>query len=171
MLPWWAMLPSDVLPDVQEPQQKILDIETAVQMLHVVLPEGNEHLEPFSRFLKDQTEYKYMNLDQWTSFYRFSEEVAYPDPWSMPLVKDLRVACSLTELQAVALTCLCITDMLVHPLACVGGAVLQCCACIIKGPRMLAGLQHREALVSCRWVWTAVIMMKGMLGRCYWTTM
>ena len=63
--------------DVQEPQQKILDIETAVQMLHVVLPEGNEHLEPFCRFLKEQTEYKYMNLDQWTSFYRFSEEVAF----------------------------------------------------------------------------------------------
>ena len=62
--------------DAQEPQQKILDIETAVQMLHVVLPEGNEHLEPFSRFLKEQTEYKYVNLDQWTSFYRFSEEVA-----------------------------------------------------------------------------------------------
>ena len=61
---------------MQEPQQKILDIDTAVQMLQVVLPEGNEHLEPFSRFLKEQTEYKYMNLDQWTSFYRFSEEVA-----------------------------------------------------------------------------------------------
>lgn len=66
--------------DVQEPQQKILDIETAVQMLHVVLPEGNEHLEPFSRFLKEQTEYKYMNLDQWTSFYRFSMEVTTPNP-------------------------------------------------------------------------------------------
>ena len=63
--------------DVQEPSQKILDIDTAVQMLHVVLPEGNEHLEPFSCFLKEQTEYKYMNLDQWTSFYRFSEEVYY----------------------------------------------------------------------------------------------
>ena len=60
---------------VQEPQQKILDIETAVQMLQVVLPESNEHLEPFTRFLKEQSEYKYMNLDQWTSFYRFSEEV------------------------------------------------------------------------------------------------
>ncbi len=74
------MLLSDSLPDVQEPQQKILDIETAVQMLHVVLPEGNEHLEPFSRFLKEQTEYKFMNLDQWTSFYRFSEAVALLDP-------------------------------------------------------------------------------------------
>ena len=67
----------DSLPGVQEPQQKILDIETAVQMLHVVLPEGNEHLEPFSRFLKEQSEYKFMNLDQWTSFYRFSQEVAF----------------------------------------------------------------------------------------------
>ena len=70
---------------VQEPQQKILDIETAVQMLQVVLPESNEHLEPFTRFLKEQSEYKYMNLDQWTSFYRFSEEVspcATPPPHS-----------------------------------------------------------------------------------------
>ena len=46
-----------------------------MQMLQVVLPESNEHLEPFTRFLKEQSEYKYMNLDQWTSFYRFSEEV------------------------------------------------------------------------------------------------
>lgn len=46
-------------------------------MLHVVLPESNEHLEPFSHFLREQTEYKFVNLDQWTSFYRFSEEVAF----------------------------------------------------------------------------------------------
>ena len=63
---------------MQEPSQKIIDMDTAVQMLHIAMPESNEHLDPFSRFLKEQTEYKYMNLDQWTSFYRFSEEVSIP---------------------------------------------------------------------------------------------
>ena len=59
---------------LQEPSQKLIDIDTAVTMLAIVMP--RELLMPrFCEFLKEQTEYKVVNFDQWTSFLRFAQEV------------------------------------------------------------------------------------------------
>lgn len=44
-------------------------------MLAIVMP--REPLMPrFCDFLKEQTEYKVINFDQWTSFLRFAQEVS-----------------------------------------------------------------------------------------------
>jgi Cullin binding len=59
---------------VQEPGQKIIDLETAAQMLQIALP-GNPHTEPFTSYLQEQTEYKCVTGDQWNSFFRFAHEV------------------------------------------------------------------------------------------------
>ncbi len=61
---------------VQEPTQKLIDIDTAVQMLTIVMP--SEPLQPpFCDFLQQQTEYKVVNFDQWTSFLRFTQDVRF----------------------------------------------------------------------------------------------
>jgi hypothetical protein len=39
------------------------------------MPPTEPHLEPFNNFLQVQKEYRAMNLDQWSSFQRFAEEV------------------------------------------------------------------------------------------------
>jgi hypothetical protein len=57
-----------------EPGQKIVDVETAAQMLRLALP-GGRFVDAFCEFLQVQEEYKKMNVDQWDSFYRFSAEV------------------------------------------------------------------------------------------------
>lgn len=62
----------------QEPRQKIIDIETAVLMLSIAMPPSEPHLDPFISFLQSQKEYTAINLDQWTSFQRFAEEVRPP---------------------------------------------------------------------------------------------
>lgn len=58
----------------QEPRQKIIDIETCIQMLSIVMT-NQAHLQPFTDFLQHQTEYKFITNDQWMGFYRFSLEV------------------------------------------------------------------------------------------------
>ena len=78
-----------------EPLQKTLDLDTACAMLQLVLP-GAPHTEKFCEFLKEQTEYKRVTLDQWTSFLRFNEEVAedcsgYDETQAWPLLIDLYV--------------------------------------------------------------------------------
>jgi DCN1-like protein 4/5 len=75
-----------------EPRQKTLDIETACQMLEIVL--GNRpHVARFVQFLQEQTEYRAMNLDQWTGFLRFCDEVRpdltnYDESQAWPLLLD-----------------------------------------------------------------------------------
>jgi hypothetical protein len=59
---------------VQEPRQRIIDLETALQMLSITMAE-NPHLKPFTTFLEKQTEYKTMTLDQWQGLGRFILEV------------------------------------------------------------------------------------------------
>ena len=49
----------------QEPGQKIVDSETAAQMLQLVLP-GGRFVEPFCSFLTQQKDYKKVNADQWS---------------------------------------------------------------------------------------------------------
>ena len=67
---------ADVSLHAQEPRQKIIDIDTCVQMLSIVMT-NQAHLQPFIDFLQHQTEYKFINNDQWMGFYRFSLEVMW----------------------------------------------------------------------------------------------
>ena len=60
---------------LQEPRQKIIDVDTAVQMLQLTMPH-DPHTPGFTQFLQAQTEYKSINQDQWTSFWRFAQEVS-----------------------------------------------------------------------------------------------
>ena len=62
---------------LQEPGQKIIDLETAIQMLNITMVK-NQHLGPFTEFLQHQTDYKTINLDQWAGFGRFTQEVNFP---------------------------------------------------------------------------------------------
>ena len=55
--------------------QKIIDIDTCIQMLSIVMT-NQAHLQPFIEFLQHQTEYKFINNDQWMGFNRFSLEVS-----------------------------------------------------------------------------------------------
>jgi len=78
-----------------EARQKIIDLETAIQMLSITLV-GNPHLEPFITFLGKQTEYKTMTLDQWQGLGRFTQEVNascsnYDDSLAWPLLLDMYV--------------------------------------------------------------------------------
>ena len=80
---------------LQEPRQKIIDLETAIQMLSITLA-GNCHLEPFITFLENQTEYKTITLDQWQGLGRFTQEVRkdcsdYDESLAWPLLLDMYV--------------------------------------------------------------------------------
>ncbi|KAK9852593.1 hypothetical protein WJX84_002616 [Apatococcus fuscideae] len=77
---------------LMEPRQKIIDVETAAQMLQLTMPH-EPHLPGFTQFLQDQTEYKAINQDQWTSFYRFAQEIKpdcsnYDESQAWPLILD-----------------------------------------------------------------------------------
>jgi len=75
-----------------EPRQKTLDLETACQMLELVLG-PRPHVLSFLKFLEEQSEYKAMNMDQWTAFLRFCDEIRsdlsnYDDSQAWPLLLD-----------------------------------------------------------------------------------
>eukprot|EP00249_Psilotum_nudum_P017696 c26446_g1_i2 orf=240-917(+) len=75
-----------------EPRQKTLDLETAAEMLRLVLGDRS-HVVKFVQFLKEQTEYKVLNLDQWTAFLRFCDEIDedlcnYDENQAWPLLLD-----------------------------------------------------------------------------------
>ncbi|KAK9829071.1 hypothetical protein WJX72_003754 [[Myrmecia] bisecta] len=75
-----------------EPRQKIIDIETAAQMLGLVMVDS-PHAPDFIRFLQEQKEYKAINQDQWTGFWRFTQEVSpdlhdYDESQAWPLLLD-----------------------------------------------------------------------------------
>lgn len=81
-----------------EVSQKLIDIDTAITMLTIVMPQ--DPLVPrFCEFLKEQTEYKVVNFDQWTSFLRFSQEMKpdlsdYKEEDAWPILLDNFVAWS-----------------------------------------------------------------------------
>eukprot|EP00270_Netrium_digitus_P018296 TRINITY_DN6936_c0_g1_i1.p1 TRINITY_DN6936_c0_g1~~TRINITY_DN6936_c0_g1_i1.p1 ORF type:complete len:250 (+),score=53.42 TRINITY_DN6936_c0_g1_i1:182-931(+) len=75
-----------------EPRQKTLDLETGCTMLQLVAGD-RPHAQNFLHFLQEQTEYKAVNLDQWTAFLRFSEEMRpdlsnYDENLAWPLLLD-----------------------------------------------------------------------------------
>ncbi|XP_047939971.1 DCN1-like protein 4 isoform X2 [Salvia hispanica] len=54
-----------------EDNKKCLDIETACVLLQLVL--GVQYQA------QSQSEYKVINMDQWTNFFRFCQEISFPD--------------------------------------------------------------------------------------------
>ncbi|CAK9274636.1 unnamed protein product [Sphagnum jensenii] len=77
-----------------EPCRKTLDLESSCQMLELVLG-PRARVPSFLQFLQEQTEYKAMNMDQWTAFLRFCEELEikpdlsnYDESQAWPLLLD-----------------------------------------------------------------------------------
>lgn len=54
--------------------QKILERDTAIEMLKLLLPEGR-FVPEFCEYISVQSEYKFLNMDQWVNFLKFSIEV------------------------------------------------------------------------------------------------
>ncbi|KAF8103068.1 hypothetical protein N665_0188s0028 [Sinapis alba] len=63
-----------------EEKQKFLDIETICQLLDMVLGSTfRAQVDYFVDYLKIQNDYKVINMDQWKGFYRFCNEISFPD--------------------------------------------------------------------------------------------
>ncbi|XP_050380505.1 uncharacterized protein LOC126797819 [Argentina anserina] len=63
-----------------EEKQKSIDIESICQLLHIILgSQYQEQVDSFVEYLKTQSDYKVINMDQWMGFYRFCDEISYPD--------------------------------------------------------------------------------------------
>ncbi|KAK4415027.1 DCN1-like protein 4 [Sesamum alatum] len=63
-----------------EEKQKCLDIESACILIELVLGfQYQAQVNSFITFLKTQSDYKVMNMDQWTNFLRFCQEISFPD--------------------------------------------------------------------------------------------
>ena len=73
--------------------QKLIDLDTAGQMLSLALPAGCPHAEALLEFLGTQREYKCVNADQWRGIGRFVREVGprcadFDDDGAWPLLLD-----------------------------------------------------------------------------------
>lgn len=63
-----------------EEKQKGVDIETVCQLLDLLLgSKFRAEADYFIEYLKEQTDYKVLTLDQWMSFYRFVNEISFTD--------------------------------------------------------------------------------------------
>ncbi|KAL4555473.1 hypothetical protein LXL04_038092 [Taraxacum kok-saghyz] len=63
-----------------EDKQKNLDIQSVCVLLDLVLgPKFRHQVDSFCDFLKIQKEYKAVNMDQWTNFFRFCQEIEFPE--------------------------------------------------------------------------------------------
>lgn len=63
-----------------EEKQKSIDIESICQLLVLVLgSQFRAQVDSFSEYLKTQSDYKVINMDQWMGFYRFCHEISFPD--------------------------------------------------------------------------------------------
>ncbi|EOA35616.1 hypothetical protein CARUB_v10020831mg, partial [Capsella rubella] len=63
-----------------EEKQKSIDIETICQLLDIVLGSTfRAQVDYFVDYLKIQNDYKVINMDQWLGFYRFCNEISFPD--------------------------------------------------------------------------------------------
>ncbi|KAF3338968.1 DCN1-like protein 4 [Carex littledalei] len=64
---------------IPEDKQKCIDIESACQLLSLVLgSQFGPQVDKFIEYLKNQSEYKVINMDQWMGFYRFCHEIPFP---------------------------------------------------------------------------------------------
>lgn len=78
-----------------EDKQKSVDIESACELLNLVLGfQFRPQVDKLVEYLKNQHEYKVINMDQWMSFLRFCNEINFPsfdnyDPeLAWPLILD-----------------------------------------------------------------------------------
>lgn len=63
-----------------EEKQKSIDIESICELLGLVLgSEFHAQVNSFIEYLKNQTDYKVINMDQWMGFLRFCQEISFPD--------------------------------------------------------------------------------------------
>eukprot|EP01090_Pellita_catalonica_P022160 TRINITY_DN8504_c0_g1_i1.p1 TRINITY_DN8504_c0_g1~~TRINITY_DN8504_c0_g1_i1.p1 ORF type:complete len:228 (+),score=40.34 TRINITY_DN8504_c0_g1_i1:42-725(+) len=62
----------------EDEHKRYIDIDSASEMMKLVLGPTTPHLQKFLSFLKQQTTYKGINKDQWATFLDFSQTVA-PD--------------------------------------------------------------------------------------------
>lgn len=63
-----------------EEKQKSIDIESACELLNLVLgPQYRLLIDKLTEYLKFQSDYKVINIDQWMNFLRFCHEIKFPD--------------------------------------------------------------------------------------------
>ncbi|CAN7134196.1 unnamed protein product [Brassica rapa subsp. narinosa] len=63
-----------------EERQESIDIETICQLLGIVLGSTfRPQVDYFVEYLKIQNDYKVINIDQWMGFYRFCNEISFPE--------------------------------------------------------------------------------------------
>ncbi|MCD7471021.1 hypothetical protein HAX54_011284 [Datura stramonium] len=63
-----------------EEKQKSLDIESLCLLLGLVLgSQFRPQVDSLIQYLRTQTDYKVINMDQWMGFYRFVNEISFPD--------------------------------------------------------------------------------------------
>ncbi|XP_031280455.1 DCN1-like protein 4 [Pistacia vera] len=63
-----------------EEKQKCIDIETICELLNLVLrSQFCLQVDSLIEYLKVQSDYKVINLDQWVNFLRFCREISFPD--------------------------------------------------------------------------------------------
>jgi len=59
----------------KEKDQKVLDLQTAEEMLKLILGNRYFHTNNFIEFLHVKSSYKFINLDQWMNFLEFSKTI------------------------------------------------------------------------------------------------
>ncbi|XVE53690.1 hypothetical protein DITRI_Ditri03aG0022700 [Diplodiscus trichospermus] len=63
-----------------EEKQKSVDIESICELLNLVLgAQFRPQVDLLIEYLKVQSDYKVINLDQWVNFLRFCKEISFPD--------------------------------------------------------------------------------------------
>ncbi|CAN1335761.1 DCN1-like protein 4 [Linum perenne] len=63
-----------------EEKQKSIDIESICLLLDLVLGfQYRAQVDYFIEYMKIQNDYKVINMDQWMGFYRFCNEISFPD--------------------------------------------------------------------------------------------
>ncbi|XP_062154404.1 uncharacterized protein LOC133862581 [Alnus glutinosa] len=63
-----------------EEKQKSIDIESICELLDLVLgSQFRVQVDLFVEYLKTQNDYKVINMDQWMGFFRFCNEISFPD--------------------------------------------------------------------------------------------
>ncbi|KAJ1990273.1 hypothetical protein H4R33_001777 [Dimargaris cristalligena] len=85
----------------KEPSQKSLDVAIATEILPSLLPDS-PHTQPFVEYLRQHSQLRVINRDQWISFYEFSQTVpgdcsAYDPTAAWPTLLDEYVAWRLSR--------------------------------------------------------------------------
>lgn len=63
-----------------EDKQKWIDVECICELLDIVMgSQFPSQVALFTKYLKIQNDYKVINMDQWTSFLRFCNQISFPD--------------------------------------------------------------------------------------------